>query len=47
MWVTIAADQVLYVDRGRDVVACDRGMGRELIIKLSPTAVAQLRAALK
>ena len=47
MWVTIAADQVLCVDRGRDVIACDRQMGHEIIVKLSPAAIAVLRATLK
>lgn len=24
-WITIEAERVLYVDRGRDVILCDRG----------------------
>ncbi len=43
MWVTIAADQVLYVDRGRDVILCDRGYARELVVQLSAAALDALR----
>lgn len=46
MWVTIAADQVLYVDRGRTVVLCDRQLGREIVVRLSAEAIAQLRKQL-
>ncbi len=39
MWVTISADQVLYVDRGRDVILCDRKLSNEIVVKLSPAAL--------
>ena len=43
MWVTIRADSVLYVDRGREVILCDRGHARELVVQLSPAALDALR----
>ncbi len=43
MWVTIQASSVLYVDRGRDVIVCDRGYARELVVQLSPAALDALR----
>lgn len=35
-WVTIEAERVLYVERGRTVIACDRGFSGPvtLIVKL-------------
>ena len=49
-WVTIVAERVLYVARGRDVIVCDRQLGHEIVeivVKLTPAAVAALRAALQ
>ena len=47
MWITIKADQVLYVDRGRDVILCDRNIPRELVLQLSPGTVAAVLEQIK
>lgn len=41
-WITIEAQRVLYVDRGRDVILCDRGHPGPvtLVLKLEESAVA-------
>jgi len=46
MWVTIKAERVLSVARGRDVILCDRQEGLELVVKLSPRAIEELRRQL-
>ena len=37
-WVTLEVERVLYVDRGRDVIACDRNIvgpeGGTIIVKI-------------
>ena len=47
MWITINAEQVLYVDRGINVILCDRNIPHELVVRLSPEAVAALLAQIK
>ena len=42
MWLTIKADRVLYVDRGQDVILCDRDIPHELVVRLSPEAMVAL-----
>ena len=42
-WVTIAAERVLYVDRGREVILCDRQATPEIVVQLSSEALASLR----
>jgi len=45
MWVTIEADRILYVDRGRNVILCDRlPEAGTLVLRLTPE---QVVAALK
>jgi hypothetical protein len=34
-WVTIKAERVLYVDHGRETIACDRNIPTTIIVKLS------------
>ncbi len=45
MWVTIKAERVLRVARGRDVILCTHDIGTppEIVVLLSPEAVAALR----
>lgn len=45
-WVTIDADRVLYVDRGVDVILCDRDIPHELVVKLTDEQAAKLAAQL-
>lgn len=47
MWITVKADRVLYVYRGREVILCDRDTPHELVLRLAPKAVAALLAQIK
>lgn len=42
MWLTLRAERVLDVARGRDAILCDRGQPTELVVKLSLEEVASL-----
>lgn len=44
-WITIEAERVLYVDRGRDAILCDRGhRGRvTMVLELSDDEAHKLR----
>lgn len=43
MWLTIEAERILYVDRGRNVILCDRlPEAGTLVLKLNDTQVAAL-----
>lgn len=44
-WISVTAESALYVDRGRDVILCDRlPHPVELVLKLTPAQFAGLKA---
>lgn len=48
-WLPIDVERILYVDRGREVILCDRHDYRgtaTLLMRMSPEGLAKLRAEL-
>lgn len=43
IWIPVTAERVLYVDRGRDVLLCDRQSPGELLVQLSSEQAAATR----
>jgi hypothetical protein len=46
IWLEVRPDRVLVIDQGTDVILCDRNIGNDLLLRLSPEAVKELRAQL-
>lgn len=46
MWLKLTTERVLNVDRGRELILCDRHASREILVRLSPEAIADLRRQL-
>jgi predicted phage tail protein len=50
MWITIEAERILYVDRGRETILCDRVVlptAGALVVRLSDEQVKQLAAQIQ
>lgn len=50
MWITIEADRILYVDRGRELILCDRvalPSAGALVLRLSADQIKQLAAQIR
>lgn len=45
MWITIEAERILYVDRGRNVILCDRlPEAGTLVLEIKPDELARIAA---